>query len=285
MTLAGKRISVAIPDTVLEEHSDSLREKTTKLGQIARTCSVFGVDSIQVFRDPRGRGESALIKKILQYLETPQYLRRRLFALDDSLKFAGLLPPIRTPSHKAKTSLDMVRAGDFREGVVLADGQSVDVGLEEMLRLRQPSGANKRVTIRVTSSNPLEGAIVDRSQVDEYWGYTVEVRGSEEILSDQRLGLKIATSKLGLPLSSSLEPLQGAVLQSRSVLMIFGSPSRGLYDMVKNLNQKVPFVVNLFPEQHTATVRTEEALSSGLYLLEIIATMKYESLKADRKSG
>jgi predicted SPOUT superfamily RNA methylase MTH1 len=154
-----------------------------------------------------------------------------------------------------------------------------------MLRLKQRSAGNKRVTTRVTSSRPLEGAIVDRSQVGEYWGYTVEVRGTEEILSDSRLGLKIATSKLGAPLSSSLEPLQGAVHKAQSILLIFGSPSRGLFDMVKNLNQRVPFVVNLFPEQHTATVRTEEALSSGLYLVEIIATMKYESLKADRKSG
>ena len=56
-------------------------------------------------------------------------------------------------------------------------------------------------------------------------------------------------------------------------------------DMIKNLRQRVPFVVNLYPEQHTVTVRTEEAMSSGLYLLEVVDAMKYESLKADRKSG
>src|SRR5271170_3150346 len=89
LTSTVRRVSVAFPDTVLEEHSDSLRDKTAKLGQIARICSVFGVETVQVFRDPRGRGESALIKLILEYLETPQYLRRRLFALDESLKFAG----------------------------------------------------------------------------------------------------------------------------------------------------------------------------------------------------
>ncbi len=129
MTLAGKRLAVAFPDTVLEEH-DSLREKTVKLGQIARTCSVFGVDTVQVFRDPRGRGESSLIRRVLEYLETPQYLRRRLFPLDESLKFAGLLPPLRIPSHKPKVASTSLRPGEFREGASSTDGVTVDVGLD-----------------------------------------------------------------------------------------------------------------------------------------------------------
>jgi hypothetical protein len=281
LTLSGRRISVAFPDTVLEEHSDSLREKTAKLGQIARTCSVFGVDTIQVFRDPRGRGESALIKRILEYLETPQYLRRRLFALDESLKFAGLLPPLRIPSHKPKIRLEKLRVGDFREGVVLADGQMVDIGFEELLSLKQKTGGNKRVTTRVTSLAPLEGVPADRSQTGEYWGYTVEVRGADEILSDSRFGLKIATSRYGAPLSSSIGQLREAIHASRGMMVIFGSPSRGLLEMIRNLRQRVPFVVNLYPEQYTATVRTEEAMSSGLYLLELLDAIKYESLKAD----
>src|SRR5712692_694120 len=100
LTISGRRVCVAIPDTVLEEH-DSLRDKTVKLGQIARACSVFGVETVQVFLDPGGRGESGLIRRVLEYLETPQYLRRKLFPLDESLKFAGLLPPMRIPSHKS----------------------------------------------------------------------------------------------------------------------------------------------------------------------------------------
>jgi methyltransferase len=276
---------VAFPDTVLEEHSDSLREKTAKLGQIARICSVFGVETVQVFRDPRGRGESALIKRILEYLETPQYLRRRLFALDESLKFAGLLPPLRIPSHKPKIRIENLRVGDFREGVVLADGQMVDVGFEKLLTLRQKAGSNRRVTVRLTSVNPLEGVPSERSQTGEYWGYTVEVKGVEEVLSDSRYGIKIATSRYGAPLAGSFGQLREAVQSSRGVILIFGSPSRGLMDMVKNLRQRVPLVLNLYPEQFTVTVRTEEAMSSALYLLQVVGAIKYESLKADRKSG
>jgi predicted SPOUT superfamily RNA methylase MTH1 len=285
MTVSGRQISVAFPDTILEEHSDSLRDKTAKLGQIARTCSVFGVDTIQIFRDPRGRGESALIKRILEYLETPQYLRRRLFALDESLKFAGLLPPLRIPSHKAKIRIEKLRIGEFREGVVLTDGLTVDIGFEKPLTLRYKVAVNKRVTTRVTSVAPLEGVLSDREHTGEYWGYTVEVKGVDEIMSDSRYSPKIATSRYGTPLSTSLGQLREAIQASRGVMIIFGSPSRGLLDMIKNLRQRVPFVVNLYPEQHTVTVRTEEAMSSGLYLLEVVDAMKYESLKADRKSG
>lgn len=47
--------------------------------------------------------------------------------------------------------------------------------------------------------------------------------------------------------------------------LIFGSPTRGLFDLVgADLPRKVDFVLNLFAEQHTETVRTEEAIFAGL---------------------
>src|SRR5438477_9900596 len=121
MTLGELNITVALPDTVLEEH-DSLREKTVKLGQIARACSIYGVDSVLIFRDHLGRSEAPLIQRILEYLETPQYLRKRLYQLDESLKFAGLLPPLRIPSHKPRIPVRKLRPGELREGFVLPDG-------------------------------------------------------------------------------------------------------------------------------------------------------------------
>jgi predicted SPOUT superfamily RNA methylase MTH1 len=286
MTLAGKRLSIAFPDTVLEEH-DSLREKTVKLGQIARACSVFGVDSVLVFRDPRGRGEAGLIRRVLEYLETPQYLRKRLFPLDESLRYAGLLPPLRIPSHKPKVPVESLRPGDFREGVVLEDGANVDVGLESPLALRQKVGALRRVTVKITSVAPLQGVLADRSQPREYWGYVVEERSVEQVLSDPRFRLKIATSRLGVPLATCVENLRAQVKGSEGIMAVFGSPSRGLFDLIGDLPRRVGFVVNLYPEQHVATVRTEEAVSSALYLLQVlnIPQAKHESLKANGKSG
>jgi predicted SPOUT superfamily RNA methylase MTH1 len=273
MTLAGKRLSIAFPDTVLEEH-DSLREKTVKLGQIARSCSVFGVDVVQVFRDPRGGGESSLITRVLEYLETPQYLRKRLFPLDESLRFAGLLPPLRIPSHKPKVPVESLRSGDFREGVVLEDGVTVDIGLEKTLALRQKVGGRRRLTVKVTSATPLQGVPADRSQPSEYWGYVVEARGAEQVLSDSRFGLKIATSRLGEPLATCLGKLGEETNRAKSIMAIFGSPSRGLFEMFRDLPGRVSFVVNLYPEQHALTVRTEEAIGSALYLLEVLTVLQ-----------
>ena len=56
------------------------------------------------------------LARILQYIECPQYLRRKFFPMHPDLQFAGLLPPLDAPQH--------LRRGDvasFREGVVVED--------------------------------------------------------------------------------------------------------------------------------------------------------------------
>ncbi len=270
MTLLGKTLAVAIPDTVLEEH-DSPRDKTVKLGSIARACAIFGVDLVEVFRDKGGSSESTRIKKVLEYLETPQYLRKRIFPIDEDLRFAGLLPPLRTPSHKPKVSLEELKAGETREGVTNADG-TVDVGLDKPPRLRGRIAANVRVTVKITSKDPFEAAVVSREAVGRYWGYTVESKTLEDVLTDRRPFLKIATSKLGDPVKSALPRLGGAFTGAPGVKLLFGAPSRGLFDIVgRSLPERVDFVINLFAEQNVETVRTEEAISAALNLLNFLS--------------
>jgi methyltransferase len=274
MTLSGKRVCVAFPDTVLEEHG-SLREKTAKLGQIARYCSIFGVDAIRVFHDPRGRGESSFIRKVLEYLETPQYLRRRLFPLSEDLRYAGLLPPLRIPSHKAKVPLGRLQSGEYREGVVLADGFSVDVGLDSPVVLRKKEPPQRRLTIRIVSvsQSGVEGVPVDRREVKNYWGYSVDVSGTGALLADPAFPLKVATSRLGDPVTRVARGLRIDLQGSRAVMLLFGSPSRGLFETVgKDLRSRVSYVVNLFPEQNVVTARSEEAMLSALYLVGILAS-------------
>jgi len=274
MTLAGKRICVSIPDTILEEQ-ESLREKTAKLGQVARYCALFGVDAIRVFHDPRGRGESSFIKRVLEYLETPQYLRRRLFPLSEELRFAGLLPPLRIPSHKAKVPLGRIQAGEFREGVVLADGFSVDAGLDVSVTLRKKERPQKRVTLRISSASNarVEGIPVDRRDVTPYWGYSVEVSGTGSLLADSAFPLKVATSRHGDPVARVARGLRKDLQGSGAVMLLFGSPSRGLFETIgKDLRNRVSYVVNLFPEQNVVTARSEEAILSALYLVGLLAS-------------
>jgi predicted SPOUT superfamily RNA methylase MTH1 len=274
MTLAGKRICVAVPDTVLEEQ-DSVREKTAKLGQIARYCSIFGVDAIRVFHDPRGRGESSFIKKVLEYLETPQYLRRRLFPLSEDLRYAGLLPPLRIPSHKPKVPLGRLQEGEFREGVVLADGFSVDAGLDRPVALRKKETPQRRITVKITSASPsgVGGVPVDRRDVTTYWGYSVDVSGTGALLADQAFPLKVATSRYGDPVGRVARGLRIDLQGSGGVMLLFGSPSRGLFETIgKDLRSRVNYVVNLFPGQNVVTARSEEAILSALYLVGLLAS-------------
>ena len=269
MGILGKRLGIAIPDTVLEEN-DSLREKTVKLGIIARACAVYGVDLVEVFRDERGRGESRLIKKVLGYLETPQYLRKKLYPLDEALKYAGLLPPLRIPSHKPKVPMDRLTVGEIREGVTDSEGR-VDVGLDRPLPMKERVGSRKRVTVKVASRNPLTAELTRRQDVHEYWGYEVEVSGLDQVLSDSRFGLKIATSRFGNSLQSQVFLLRESLLKASSALLIFGAPSRGLFDIAgPELTKRVNFVLNIFVDQHVETVRTEEAVSAALNLVNTL---------------
>ncbi len=273
LRFANMKISVALPDTVLEEHN-SLRDKTVKLGQIARTCSVYGVDSILIFHDLQGRSDAALMQKILEYLETPQYLRKRLYQLDESLKFAGLLPPLRIPSHRPRVPLVSLVPGEVREGFVLSDGSSVDIGLDETLLLLKSASPNKRVTVRITRSSPLQGTVVSRSQSGEYWGYTVGQKDINLVLADPSYQLKIATSRKGDPLEAAIRIIEQRLASTMSLLLIFGSPSRGLFQIIgADLRKRVDLVVNLFSEQHVVTVRTEEALAAALGLLNVMTAL------------
>jgi predicted SPOUT superfamily RNA methylase MTH1 len=273
VALLGKKLAVALPDTLLEE-KDSLRDKTVKLGSMARAFAIFGVDVVEIFREPAGRGEGALIRKVLEYLETPQYLRKRLYPIDEDLRFAGILPPLRIPSHRVPSSMDGVEVGQVREGVANQDG-TVDVGLPESARMLGKARPGSRLTVRVRSKRPLEVAPASGEEVREYWGYAVESRQLEEVFADERFGLRIATSRLGKPLSTELPRLKEAVAKATGVKLIFGSPSRGLFDMLgERLAKNADFVVNLFAEQHTETVRTEEAVFAGLSLVNLLSAEK-----------
>lgn len=266
-------MAISVPDTVLEEKA-SPREKMTKLGLIARACAIYGVDVIEVFRDPLGRGESKLIRTVLEYLETPQYLRKRLYPLDETLRYAGMLPPLRIPSHKAKVPTSSILSGEVREGVVNRDG-TVDIGLDAAPLLEGGGQPGRRVTVKVSSLSPLTARVIQRQQVGSYWGYTVETKTVEESLSDRRFPLKVATSKFGTPVVDTVERLRTALRVSQSVKMIFGSPSRGLFNIVgRNLPGRVDFVVNLFPEQQAETVRTEEAIFASLGIVSLLFAEK-----------
>ena len=92
------KLSVAIPESALSD--DSLKiDKTRKISVLARACSIFKIDTIYVYQEGNNKQDGSLLVMILKYLETPQFLRRRLFPKMNDLKFAGVLQPLKIPSH------------------------------------------------------------------------------------------------------------------------------------------------------------------------------------------
>ena len=55
--------------------------------------------------------------------------------------------------------------------------------------------------------------------------------------------------------------------------MVFGAPTLGLYEILKNenlsLDDVVDYVVNTVPKQGTETIRTEEALLASLAIFNM----------------
>jgi predicted SPOUT superfamily RNA methylase MTH1 len=58
---------------------------------------------------------------ILKYLETPQFLRRRLFPKMNDLKFAWVLQPLKIPSHITPANSKKINRGNVREGIVVVE--------------------------------------------------------------------------------------------------------------------------------------------------------------------
>jgi len=278
-----KKLAIAIPASVISD-TPHLREKTSKIGLIGRAAAIFRVDEIIVYPDnPRKgnqRSEADLIALLLAYLETPQYLRKRLFKLDPRLQYAGILPPLRTPHHPLNRKTENLKVGEYREGVTLSqtkEGVLVDIGVERPALMRETSWAlGKRLTLQVVNAGErVEVQAVGRDEVPGYWGYkvTVESRSFGKLVESGKFDLTIATSKIGAKFLDVAEKMAEKWKNADCALVAFGAPARGLHEIVEDegadLNDVVDFVVNTILEQGTETVRTEEALLASLAIFNL----------------
>jgi hypothetical protein len=282
------RKSLLIPSSLTSESADR-RIRTYKVGQIARAAAIFRVDRVIIYRDNEF-DDSGFIALILRYMETPQYLRKRLFPLCEDLRYAGVLPPLRTPHHPTSSKMSGLRIGEFREGVV--DGEKVDIGVERPAKLDSrldPRG--RRITTRVTSLNPLTIETVDREAIPVYWGYDVRMgdmlgktlsglskmdrssEGGSKRPSGTRSNSEIVfTSRKG----SILDEEKLRELSGKDIAFVFGSPDRGVGEILGDENLSTrdfsSYVLNTIPGQGTKTVRTEEAVFATLAIFNLMCT-------------
>jgi hypothetical protein len=205
-------LSIAMPGSILDNAMHKSAELQASLAsQVARAAAVFCVDEIVVFREgPRNAQDDATetLALLLRYLDTPQYLRRHLFPMSETLKHVGLMHPLNLPNHFAKDEIPR-----WRDGVVMPVGRSfssrsrqsgpkpwkgdgprsryVEVGLSRLVEVDQLLPTCTRVTVDMQASGEgygacpgkyLFGKVVSRNapreQAGVYWGFDVRVADS-----------------------------------------------------------------------------------------------------------
>lgn len=251
-------ISIALPSSVLV-NAQSQELRMYLAGQIARAVAIYCIDEIVIFEEPalqddererhdtrrRVRDDdnfdpSAFLKLVLEYLETPQYLRRALFPVTEELRLVGLLNPLALPSHAARKDFNRWREGiavgrsnypKYRgygnsRGKDLSDvfktgapTKYVDVGLERLVEIDKSVTVGDRVTVDMELAGPtydscpgkyLFGRLADRGTPratdGTYWGYKVRIAKSlSEVFLDSAVSLcgydlTIGTSEHGTPI-------------------------------------------------------------------------------------
>ena len=74
-------VSIAVPGSVID-NTQTAELATAVAGQIARTAAIFKIDEVIVIDDAANKQEgtvgagAAFLARVLQFMETPQYLRR-----------------------------------------------------------------------------------------------------------------------------------------------------------------------------------------------------------------
>ena len=126
---------------------------------------------------------SEYILRNLQYLETPQYLRKHLFKMHSDLKNAGLMNPIECHHHLRATDVC-----EYREGVTLdrptkkGAGSWVDIGLKQQAQIPNLLLPNHRITVKINNFEDGEASFYEATAVSRktprierslYWGYDV----------------------------------------------------------------------------------------------------------------
>lgn len=270
---------IAIPDSYLYGVKTDV-DKTSKIFQLARTLSIFRIRNIHIFHDKilnPTTYERQFLTTILEYLDTPQYLRRKIYPMSDMLKTVGRLHPIKSPHHKDKVNLKDLKSGEIRVGLIERKGGKlcVDVGLDFLINYNGKfHQAGKKINVKLLRRNKQIHAVdvTDKELSSMYWGYSVryftdlkkiiEGFNPTNLILTSRYSKYFDTDEMHFKISEGVNA-------DTTVLVIFGSPKYGLdrifekegLDMMKYRSY------NFFPFQGTQTVRLEEAVLGVLSIL------------------
>lgn len=269
-------LALLIPSSLTMETRD-LRIATFKVGLIARAAAVFRMNRIIIYKDPEF-DDSRFISMVLQYMDTPQYLRKLLIPRREELRHVGILPPLRTPHHPVDSKTSALKVGEYRVGAVVEGvgsdkGVWVEIGVDRPIPLSAKKNykVGQRLNVRIFSLEPLAAEPVDLLDIPLYWGYEIEAVLSLEDYLKSRAGLVLLTSRKGRLLNPEiLQKIGGEIGQKRDLAVVFGSPAQGVDAFLSKAAMDRYCMINTIPHQGTETVRLEEAVNATLALLNLV---------------
>ncbi|RFA96009.1 putative RNA uridine N3 methyltransferase [Pyrobaculum aerophilum] len=264
--------SIAIPHDFLSEVPDEAG-KVRKLGYLARAAAIFKAEYIIIYHyGTPHREDIDFAKTVLEYLVAPPYLRKKVYKIDNRLKLAGLLPPLKIPSHTVPVE---PRIGEIREGVVERwDGyySLIYIGGGKYAKVPKPYPIGTRLLVRIegTTSRPdTYRAAVYRGAPPDYWGYKIDVRPLQNL--SEGFDTVILTGKEGKSICEA-KPKIG-----KKTLVVFGGPRKGVDEIFREAGLEPPGeLINFAPGQGVETIRTEEAVFIVLSILNYIAKCSYK---------
>ncbi len=268
------RISVALPTSIIVKES-SLLSKTLRVYQLVRYSSIFGVSELVLYNDgyvSEKQHDKALVfaEKIWRYLVTPPYLRKKLIPKDNDLRYVGVLPPLRLEVFDVKRR---PVEGEQRLGYLYKSrGKSlVDIGDDKPYRVEGGTCRGDIVLVEVIDTATRRAVCVDK-QV-----YMGPILGSEDDLIGliasyrRKKYLVIATSRYGD--TPTLSEITRKLSTKEKILILFGGPRHGLYDIAEKqgfkLRDMVDAIWNMVPGQKVKTIRSEEALIITLAIINM----------------
>ena len=285
-------LSIVIPSSIID-NAQSKELRTYLIGNIARTIGIFKVSEIIIYHDklhsnPSSKDHITFFIKNLQYLETPQYLRKTLFPISDDLTRSGLMNPLESQHH-----LRIDEWCPYREGIVLnrpvkGDFSWVNIGLKKDCKINKKLPEKTRVTVKLNENGFNDnlkfysGIPVSMREPFEkfgiYWGYIVRVCENfnqifNESIYGEKYDLIIGTSDKG---DDYRKVNFDKVKNFKHCLIVFGGITgiEGMIDDDENEVKKgndvkdfFDFYLNTCVNQGLRTIRTEEAVLISLAVI------------------
>lgn len=264
-------LSVFIPNSFLSESKD-LKVRTFKVGILGRALAVFQIDNVVIYNDDHiknenGEEDGEFIAEVLNYMNTPQYLRKSAFPIRPELKHVGILPPLRAPHHPVNSQPDV---GDYRQGFTVKrnkKGTFVDIGMDKLAFCKEQLTVKKIFNFKITKIAKKEVIVTPDKPDDIYWGYNV-ISSTKSLKNSLKLikpDLVVETTRYGDYINSIFDELKPKLDESKSIAILFGGPYSSIQEDVSNPNWDL-IKLNTIPGQGTETVRSEEAVVATLSL-------------------